>query len=427
MAGRMFKTAGALFAAVAVAGTTGVATASAAPLDGTASPAPLLDTAGATAVPGSYIVVLKDGTTTAAGARVAAEGASVAEVRAAAVSSAASAAERSGATVHQRWSHALTGFSAELTAAQLRTLRANPEVAYVQPNNVVTINTTVAPGGGVTAQAVGSWGLDRLDQADLPLDDTYTAPGDGSGVTAYIVDTGINTSHSDFGGRASVGFDAVGDGRNGIDCNGHGTHVSGTVGGTEYGVAKNVDLVGVRVLGCDGSGTTAGVVDRFDWVTENHSGPTVANMSLGGGSDPALDSAVAGAVSSGVVFAVAAGNDYESDACDGSPSGVPSAITVGSTTITDQLSAFSNVGGCVDILAPGSDITSDWIGGTSATNTISGTSMATPHVAGAAALLLEQNPSASPSSIASALEDAAVQDAVSGVPSDTVNLLLQVG
>lgn len=375
----------------------------------------------------SYIVVLKDAAGTAGGASVASSGASTAQVRAAAVDSVASAAVATGGSVQRRWSHALTGFQATLTPAQLQTLRRNQDVAYVQPNNVMTIATTTSPSGDVKAQAVGSWGLDRIDQADLPLDDTYNAPGDGSGVTAYIVDTGINVSHNDFGGRASVGYDAVGDGQNGIDCNGHGTHVSGTVGGSEYGVAKNVDLVAVRVLGCDGSGTTAGVVDGVDWVTENHSGPSVANMSLGGGSDSALDSAVEGAVDSGVVFAVAAGNDYESDACDGSPSGVPSAITVGSTTIDDELSSFSNVGSCVDILAPGSDITSDWKGGSTATNTISGTSMATPHVAGAAALLLEQNPSASPATIASELTGSAAQDTIDGVPSDTANLLLQVG
>src|SRR5699024_5764696 len=212
------------------------------------------------------------------------------------------------------------------------------------------------------------------------------------GVTAYVIDTGIMSSHQDFGDRVTSGHDSIGDGNGTEDCQGHGTHVAGTVGGESYGVAKEVDLVAVRVLGCDGSGTTAGVIEGVDGVTSDASGASVANMSLGGGSSSALDAAVESSIDAGVVYSVAAGNDYGADACSGSPSGVEPALTVGSTTSSDAASDFTNVGSCVDIQAPGSDITSAWIGGDTAEDTISGTSMAAPHVAGAAALLLEGSP-----------------------------------
>ncbi|PWW56225.1 S8 family peptidase [Actinokineospora spheciospongiae] len=351
----------------------------------------------ANAVADSYIVVLKD------------------SLRAAEVSTRASTlASRFGGQVGKTYDSALDGFSVHMGEAQAKKLAADSSVAYVQANQRFHVDATA------------SWGLDRIDQADLPLDDTYRAPSDGAGVTAYIVDTGINAAHEAFGDRVKSGFDAVDDDSDPDDENGHGTHVAGTVGGAEYGVAPGVDLVGVRVLDADGSGTTEGVVAGIDWVTENHSGPSVANMSLGGGVDEALDSAVRGAISSGVVFAVAAGNSGD-DAASYSPARVGEAITVAASDIDDAQADFSNHGDVVDIYAPGVDITSSWIGGSTATNTISGTSMATPHVTGAAALYLAQNPGSSPAEVADGLTGAATPDKITNATAGTPNLLLNVG
>lgn len=369
--------------------------------DATPALAPLTATDSDTAIAGEYIVVLHE---------VAALDST------AAVSSAAADA---GAVVHDEWDTAVSGFSATLDADALDAVRADPRVAYVEANQKVSATDTQTP--------TPSWGLDRIDQAALPLDDSYTYATTGAGVTAYIVDTGIRSTHEDFGGRVRSGYDAIGDGNGTEDCAGHGTHVAGTVGGESYGVAKDVDLVAVRVLGCDGGGTTAGVIAGVDFVTEDASGASVANMSLGGGVSATLDDAVAAAVDAGVAFAVAAGNENGADACSGSPSGEESAITVGSTTSTDAASDFSNVGSCVDIQAPGSEITSAWNGDDTDENTISGTSMATPHVAGAAALLLESTPEATPAEILASLEGAAIPDVVTGLPSGTANLLLNVG
>ena len=322
-------------------------------------------------------------------------------------------AAQSGATLHYRYAHALKGFAATIPAAAVEGISRNPNVAFIEADGIVT--TTTAD------NTVSSWGLDRIDQQSLPLSGSYSWNEDGTGVTAYIIDTGIRTAHVDFGGRASVGFDALGG--TGQDCNGHGTHVAGTVGGAEYGVARNVDLVAVRVLNCAGSGTWSGVIAGVDWVKQHAAQPAVANMSLGGGFSSSLNTAVKNAVLSGVTFAVAAGNS-NANACNYSPASTAEALTVGATTSSDARASYSNYGTCLDIFAPGSSITSAWSTSNTAINTISGTSMASPHVAGAAALYLDANSNASPSQVASALTSNATSGKVTNPGSGSPNLLL---
>ncbi|QYJ04636.1 S8 family peptidase [Nocardioides panacisoli] len=329
-----------------------------------------------------------------------------------------SGARSDGGTVHHRFDTVLDGFAATLPAQALRGLRNNPNVAYIEADRKVTVADTESP---------ATWGIDRVDQRDLPLDGSYTFEESGAGVTAYVIDTGIRSGHAEFSGRVTSGYSAINDGRGTGDCNGHGTHVAGTVGGETYGVAQDVDLVAVRVLDCEGSGTTSGVIAGVDWVTQNASGSSVANMSLGGGASTALDNAVANSIDAGVTYAVAAGNDYGANACNGSPSRVTSALTVGSSTNSDSRSGFSNIGTCLDLFAPGSNITSAWIGSNSDTNTISGTSMATPHVAGVAALYLEANPGASATEVSDAVVDSSTSGALSGIGSGSPNRLLYSG
>jgi subtilisin family serine protease len=273
-------------------------------------------------------------------------------------------------------------------------------------------------------QTPATWGLDRIDQRNLPLSNSYTYPTGASNVTAYIIDTGMRLTHSQFSGRAVSGYDAV-DGGSADDCNGHGTHVAGTVGSTTYGVAKLVRLVAVRVLDCSGSGTTSGVVAGIDWVTAHHMAgrPAVANMSLGGGVSSALDTAVANSIADGITYAVAAGNS-NANACNSSPSRVAAAITVGATTNADARASYSNYGTCLDLFAPGSSVTSAWFTSDTATNTISGTSMAAPHAAGAAALYLAANPTATPSAVRDALVNAATTGIVTNPGTGSPNRLL---
>ncbi|GHJ94068.1 hypothetical protein SNE510_35870 [Streptomyces sp. NE5-10] len=328
-------------------------------------------------------------------------------------------AKKYGGTLQRSYGSAVNGFSASgLSVDEAKRLAADPAVGTVVQNKRFTISET--------QEKPPSWGLDRIDQAETAADEKYTYPdAGGEGVTAYVIDTGVRISHQDFGGRASHGFDAVDNDDTADDGNGHGTHVAGTVAGTAHGVAKKARIVAVRVLDDNGSGTTEQVVAGIDWVTQHHSGPSVANMSLGGGADEALDAAVKRAVDSGVTFAVAAGNET-SDAGQGSPSRVPEALTVASSTKDDEQSEFSNFGSVIDLYAPGSEITSAWNDSDTGVKTISGTSMASPHVAGAAALYLAGHPSATPADVAAALTGGATEGAIKNPSSGTPNKLLNV-
>ncbi|MGP3688244.1 S8 family peptidase [Streptomyces sp. IBSNAI002] len=366
------------------------------------APQGVIENAGvAGAVPGSYIVTLHD-----TAARSTAD-------------SGKAVAKRYGAKIDRTYSAALNGYSVEVSEAQAKKLAADPAVKSVVQNRVFTVDAT--------QPNPPSWGLDRIDQRALPLDQSYTYPDKaGEGVTAYIIDTGVRKTHQDFGGRAADGYDAIDNDNTAQDGHGHGTHVAGTVGGGAYGVAKKVKIVGVRVLNNQGSGTTAQVVAGIDWVTQNAVKPAVANMSLGGGADSALDTAVRNSIASGITYAVAAGNE-STDASTKSPARVAEAITVGATTNTDAKASYSNYGSILDIFAPGSNITSTWGTGDTATNTISGTSMASPHVAGAAALYLSQNPGSTPAQVSAGLVSASTPNVVTSPGTGSPNRLLNVG
>ena len=327
-------------------------------------------------------------------------------------------AKQHAGKVLQSYDTVLKGFAIYLPdtagAAFIEAMKKNPHVLSVESDTIVNIDATT--------QSNPDWGLDRIDQKALPLNSTYSYLQSGSGTTAYIVDTGILSSHQEFSGRVLSGYTAISDGNGTTDCNGHGTHVAGTVGGTTYGVAKNVNLVPIRILGCDGSGASSNVIAGLDWILKNGKKPAVVNISLGGATSSSLDSAVENLYNNGYVMVVAAGNS-NTDACTSSPARVSKAITVAATDNTDTRASYSNYGSCVDIFAPGSQINSSWIGSNTATKILNGTSMATPHVAGVVAEMLQSTPTASPQTISTNLLNQASSNVVKN-PSGSPNRLL---
>ena len=357
---------------------------------------PVLAASANARIPGRYIVVFNDNVRDVPGlARGLAAG--------------------NGGEVGYIYEAALKGFSITLGSAQAaEAIARNPNVAFVEQDQVVTASVI---------QSGATWGLDRIDQRNLPLSTSYTYTATGTGVRAYIVDTGILPTHTEFGTRASTGYDVFTPTAPQADCNGHGTHVAGTVGGTTYGVAKNVTLIGVRVLDCNGSGSLTGVIAGVNWVAANAIKPAVANMSLGAGASLSLDNAVAGAISKGITFVVAAGNS-NANACNYSPARAANAITVGATGSTDARASYSNFGKCLDIFAPGSSITAAWHTGTTALNTISGTSMASPHVAGVAALFLQRKPTSLPQVVRDSLVANSTASKVTSAGTGSPNRLL---
>jgi subtilisin family serine protease len=360
-------------------------------------------------IPGKYIVVLKEDALQGPGRSGQAPG-----MEQAVQNAAVDLAARFSLDVERVYGNALAGFAVSASPKAIERLLRDPRVAYVEEDGYAELSAT---------QSNATWGLDRVDQRDLPLNGSYVYNYLGTYVRAYVIDSGIRASHQDFGGRVLSGATAINDGRGTDDCNGHGTHVAGTIGGATWGIAKGVRLVPVRVFGCTGGSSNSTIISGIDWVRKNHVKPAVANMSLGGPASTAIDDATTNLNNAGVTVVVAAGND-NANACNYSPARVSVAITVGSTTSSDYRSSFSNYGSCVNIFAPGSSIKSAWITSDTSTNTISGTSMAAPHVAGAAVLVLAADNSLSPSSVRSAIYNKATTGRLYSIGSGSPNRLL---
>ncbi|WP_020548349.1 S8 family peptidase [Embleya scabrispora] len=353
---------------------------------------------------GRHIVVLKD------------EAASPETVRA----ESARIVTTYGGTVRATYGTALAGFAAELSPAQAHRIAADPRVAYVDPD------TEARASASATQSDPPSWGLDRVDQRKLPLDHAYTYANTASNVTVYVLDSGIRTSHQQFEGRASVGVDEVGDGRDGQDCLGHGTHVAGTIGGRDYGVAKGVRLVSVRVLDCHDSASKSSIIAAADWITAHAVKPAVVNMSINGSRSTSEETAIKNSIASGVTWVVSSGNDG-TDACRNAPAAVEQAIVVNNSDSGDRRRSDSNYGSCTDLFAPGTGIKSAWNSTDTATKAKTGTSMAAPHVTGAAALWLSEHPTATPAEVESALIRQSTPGLISDAHSGTPNRLLYTG